>query len=81
MAVALGIDINWGESLMICQSCIGHLADLIERPSAVEVEKVRKQAVFQKKRADKAEKKMEEQQGLIDKIKAGSKAAKELKNA
>jgi len=81
MAVALGIDINWGESLCLCQSCIGHLADLIERPSAVEVQKVKKQAIFQKKRADKAEEKMEKQETLIERIKAGAKATKELRNA
>lgn len=43
-----GMDINWGETPYICMTCVGLMADMIDRPSAETVQKVFKGAKAQK---------------------------------
>lgn len=81
MVVAVGIDINWGEDLNICQVCAGVICDLMGRPAVNVVEDLgNKVADLTAKLRDKNEK-LKRQGVLIDKVKEGGKAQKELKSA
>lgn len=75
----VGADVNWGDHIYICWVCVGLMADMADRPSEEKVQKVISQAKFQKKRADKAEKKYDALKTRVDQILAGKKAVKAVK--
>lgn len=81
MFTAIGVDVNWGENANICVVCAGVMADLLGRKSSDDW----KELVRAKRRlADKVQElneKLDTQQELIDKIRAGTKAAKEVRAA
>lgn len=79
MIVAVGIDINWGEDLKICQPCANVIADLMGRADAETTEELGAKVVDLTTRVKDQGKKLKEQQKVIDRIKDGAKAAKELK--
>jgi hypothetical protein len=79
MIRAVGVDVDWGNDLLVCQPCAGFIADMIGRPSAEKVEKVESRVEFEKKRADSAVKKLEKAEAQLDAIARGRKAVSEVK--
>jgi hypothetical protein len=81
MVWATGLDINWGESLLLCMNCAGVISDLLDRPSRELVTKLKDELKLARKQRDKANEKLQAQQTKIDRILSGAKAKKELKEA
>lgn len=78
MIHAIGLDINWGEELNLCQNCVGHIADLVGRVSDEKIEALESQVALLTKQRDKANKELGELQPLVEKIREGAKAKKKI---
>lgn len=63
--VAVGMDVNWGESVYICWLCAGIIADLVDRPSAEKFAAVLRGAKLQKKHNEKLVKVNEELRQVV----------------
>jgi hypothetical protein len=77
---AVGVDVDWGNHLFICATCAGILAELHGCATPEETVKMKKVMKLQAASIEAAEKKLREQQDKIDRVVAGAKARKELKN-
>jgi hypothetical protein len=76
---APGLDVNWGESVYICAGCAGLMADLMDRPSRAEVEKIEGRRDFLEKRVKKISGELAKKTSQLERIIAGKRAVKEAK--
>jgi len=81
MFTAVGVDVNWGENANICVVCAGVMADLLGRPRRVEVEELREKYDRLRKQHESLQEEFTDLDEKVQKIKAGSKAAKEVRAA
>lgn len=83
LVVAEGMDINWGETPMICWTCCGIIADLIGRPSEEIVKAGVRGARLQKKHNERLVTENEKLKTVVRGLVDGSdmiEEAKELMN-
>lgn len=76
---AVGVDVNWGEDLNICQICVGVMADMLGRRSIEEYMKVCEQLSALQTEHGALREEHAEQTDRITKILAGRRAAKAQK--
>lgn len=76
---AVGLDVDWGNSVYICWNCAGLIADLVDRPAEEKVLKVTSRLKFEKARADKATQRVDELEKRIKVMVEGRKAVKASK--
>jgi len=73
------IDVNWGDSVYVCWTCAGLIADLIDRPDASLVEQMKGRVKFEKARADKATAELAKAKKRLDAIVQGQQAVRAVK--
>lgn len=65
---AVGLDVDWGNSVYICWVCAGLIADMIDRPDRKKVEAVFRGAKLQKLRNKKLMKELTEVKDKFQKL-------------
>jgi len=81
MVVAVGMDVNWGEDMNICQDCAGVIADLIGRVPGDSAAHWESRAHELEDEVDELRGKLEAQQERFKKIVEGRKAEKDQRAA
>ena len=76
---AEGVDIDWGNSLYICWDCAELVSDLCGRVTREGFDRLEKELEELRERHVALLEKYEEQEGLLDKIREGSRAQKRIK--
>jgi hypothetical protein len=78
---AVGVDVDWGNHLFLCARCAEIVAELHGCSTAEETFRASKQLKLKDQQISELETKLAKQQELIDRVTAGAKARKELKNS
>lgn len=78
--VPLGVDVNWGEDLVICQGCAGVMADMMGRVERAKHEGAVEAMLKLQVEYDKLESRYEEQAARVQAIVKGRRAQKEVVN-
>lgn len=84
MLVAVGIDVNWGEDLNICETCAGVMADLLGRPdddTLTKQTRLETENQTLKDRLDHVAGERDDLQSRIDRMLDGKSAVKEAREA
>jgi hypothetical protein len=74
-----GVDINWGDSLYICCSCARVVGGLFGMLDPDEVKALRKENKELGEQLDELREEHETQEALIERIREGTKAQKEIR--
>lgn len=76
---APGVDVNWGDSVYICNSCGHIIADLLGRTTVEGFDRLEAENEGLKKAYAKLEEKHEKAKAFIERIKDGGKAISDVK--
>lgn len=79
MFTAVGVDVNYGDNANVCVVCAGVMADLLERPTASEHQNARERYLRLRQQHEDLQQAFTKQAELIDRIKQGAKAQKEVR--
>lgn len=77
---APGVDVNWGNSVYICDSCCQIIADLKGRVTVAGFDKLKEENKELSKANVDLKGKLEKAQGFLDRITDGKAAVKQIKN-
>jgi hypothetical protein len=78
--LAVGVDINWGDSLYLCEECVFVAGELLGMLRAEKAEELKTRNKFLEKQNKKLQKKLEKAKTIARDVIAGKKAEKELAN-
>jgi hypothetical protein len=80
MFVAIGVDVNWGEDANICTVCAGVMADILGRVESGRFEKLKSRVgILEDKLTEVTDEKLK-QDKILERIRDGSKAQKEVRS-
>lgn len=74
-----GVDINWGDSLYICKSCAKVIGELFGMMIPDDVTALKRENKELGKQLEGAQEKLDKQEKLLDRVREGSKAQKEIR--
>lgn len=81
MFTAVGVDVNWGQDANICVVCAGVMADLLGRRSSDSWVKMTRAKRSLADRVAELEEKLTEQEKDLERVRAGAKAQKKIREA
>lgn len=76
---AEGVDVDWGNSVYICEECADLIADLVGRSTREGFDRLVQEVEELQEKYDELLAKYEENSELVDKIRSGSDAIKKVK--
>lgn len=78
---AVGLDVNWGDSVYICWTCSGVIADLVDRPASETVRRIVKRARELKAENRELKGRNAELEAIFAKLQAGREGTKAAREA
>lgn len=78
--LASGVDINWGDSLYLCEECVFVAGELLGMMRVEKATELKSRNKFLEKQNEKLIKKAQKAKDIASRVLAGKKAEKELAN-